>query len=337
MRDRTHVTAPALPVRIRSVGSFLPRRVVTAGELDVQWGLPAGTVLGRSGVATRHFVTDETASQMGAAAAREALERGGLSLGDLDAVVCASGTFEQPVPCTAALVLRELGGAGMGLAAFDVDATCLSFLVALDLVSALLAVGRYRRVLVVSTEIASCGLNRDEIESAAILGDGAAACVLERSASSALLAARIATYPEGAHLTEVRGGGSRLPGKRWTPETDAAYHFHMDGPRVFRAAAARLPDFLHDVLRDAGRTLDDVRLLIPHQASPLALRHFRRRLEIPEDRFLDMSSEVGNTIAASIPLALCRALETGRLQRGDTLLLAGTGAGLSLGAAVLIY
>ena len=333
------MSAGALPVRIRSVGSFLPRRVVRAADLDAQLGLAPGTVFARSGVATRPFVTDETASQMGAAAARQALDRGGLSLEDLDAVVCASGTFEQPVPCTAALVLRELGGAGMGLAAFDVDATCLSFVVALDLVSALIAVGRYRRVLVVSTEIASCGLNWKELESAAILGDAAAACVLERSDApgSALLAARIATYPEGAHLTEVRAGGSRVPGKRWTPETDADYHFHMDGPRVFRAAAERLPGFLREVLAQAERTMDDVRLLVPHQASPLALRHFRRKLALPEDRFFDMSAEVGNTIAASIPLALCRAVEAGRVERGDTLLLAGTGAGLSLGAAVLVY
>ncbi len=329
--------AAPLPVRIRSVGSFLPRRVVTAAELDAQLGLAAGTVLARSGVATRHFVTDETASQMGAAAAREALDRAGLTVRDVDAVVCASGTFEQPIPCTAALVLRELGGAGMGLAGFDVDATCLSFVVALDLVAALLAVGRYRRVLVVSTEIASCGLNWRELESATILGDAAAACVLERSDDSALLAARIATYPEDAHLTEVRAGGTRLPGKRWTPETDADYHFHMDGPRVFRAAAERLPAFLDAVVADAGRTMDDVSLVVPHQASPLALRHVRRRLELPEARFFDMCGEVGNTIAASIPLALCRAIETGRIARGDTVLLAGTGAGLSLGAAVLVY
>jgi 3-oxoacyl-[acyl-carrier-protein] synthase-3 len=128
-----------------------------------------------------------------------------------------------------------------------------------------------------------------------------------------------------------------MPGKLWTPETDAAYHFRMDGPRVFRVAAGRLPPFLDAVLADADRTMDDVRLVVPHQASPLALRHVRRRLDLPEERLLDMSAEVGNTIAASIPLALCRAIETGRITRGDTVLLAGTGAGLSLGAAVLSY
>lgn len=326
------------PVRLLGTGAALPPVCLTSAELDRRLGLAPGTVARRTGVRQRWVETERSAAELGADAARAALDAAGLTLGDVDCIVSANGTPDQALPCNAALLHEALGLGRAGVPAFDVGASCLSFLVALDTVSCLVQAGRFERVLVVSSDLASCGLDWSRLEASGIFGDGAAAAVLGPSrGGSAVLATAFETHSDGAHLCEIRGGGSRHPPGRTEGPYLPLTLFSMDGRGVFRMAAERLPGFVERLLDAAGVRLEDVSLVVPHQASAHALAWLRRRFGLAPERVVDVFSERGNQVAASLPTALDAAVRSGRLRRGDTVLLLGTGAGLSLGGAVLCW
>ncbi|KFA19747.1 3-oxoacyl-ACP synthase, partial [Xanthomonas vasicola pv. musacearum NCPPB 4394] len=161
----------ALPLRILGTGCHVPATEVTSRQLDARWQLPAGTTFARLGVETRHYVGEgETASSMGAAAAQQALASAGLDASQIDCLISACSVMEQPIPCQAVLIQRALGLGDSGIPAFDVNATCLSFLVALDMAANALALGRYKRVLIVSSEVASAGLDAATPATAGLFG-----------------------------------------------------------------------------------------------------------------------------------------------------------------------
>lgn len=316
-------------IRLASTGLYLPPRVQTAAELAPWVGRSEEWILSRTGVRERR-VADEPVERMGAAAAREALGDGPPP----DLILNASTTPRQVLPDTSVFIQRELGFDG--IPSNTVHATCLSFVVALHHAAALIEVGAYRRVLLVSAEIGTIGRNPAEPESAVLLGDGAAAAVVEPSppgSSSRLLAWSMATYPRGAPLTEVRGGGThRHPNNPATQVTDNL--FTMDGPGIYRMARRRVAVLLKDVFEKAGIGRKDVDLVVPHQASGMAVKAVSR-YGFPPEKVVDVVGRHGNTIAASLPMALAHADAEGRLQRGDRVMLVGTGAGLSVAAALL--
>jgi 3-oxoacyl-[acyl-carrier-protein] synthase-3 len=170
-----------LPVRLAGLGSYLPDRRVTNAELEDRLGIAPGWIRRATGVEERRYAGDESASTMGAAAARDALAAAGLEPGDLDAIVGAAAAPQQAIPCTAVFIARELGLADGRAACFDLNATCLSFLFALHTVANLIASGAYRTVLIVSSEVASRTLNPNERESAVLFGDAAAAAIVTRA------------------------------------------------------------------------------------------------------------------------------------------------------------
>jgi 3-oxoacyl-[acyl-carrier-protein] synthase III len=276
--------------------------------------------------------------------------------------------MDQAMPCNAALIHRELGLGASGVAAFDINASCLGFLAALDTLSWPLLAGRYRRVLIVAADIASCALDWTELGASAIFGDGAAAAVIGRerdpdATTPGILASAFATYSEGAHLCEIRAGGSRHhPSRSGQDVTSAAAsdrasgtstisigatgrpvdyltlaQFRMDGQAVFHLVARHLDEFVDALVRGAGLGRDDLTLVIPHQASHLGLRYLTRRLGFARDRVVNIYADHGNQVSASLPSALHAAIRGGRLRRGDTALLLGSGAGVSLGGIVLRY
>lgn len=331
-------------IKILGTGKYLPAERVTAEELESRLGLEAGWVERHSGVMVRHFAGSETASEMGAKAAWAALEAAGLRFSDIDCLVGVSGSREQGIPCTAALIQRAMGQEQSGVPAFDIDSTCLSFVVGLDLMADALQLGRYRRVLLVSSEVASIALNWDDKESATIFGDGAAAAVITRSEpheSSAILASRMETYSSAADLSQARAGGSRYHPRRFEGDLQAFIEAHctfeMDGKAIFKLSAQVLPGFVERLLAPTGLTVDDIHLVVPHQASLAALWLVQRRLKVPEDRWMVIAPTHGNMIAASIPTALHEAIQLKRVQRGDRVLLLGTSAGFSVGAVLLEY
>lgn len=327
-------------IKILGTGKYLPGRIVTDEELDQTLGVQPGWVHKITGVGFRHYISDgETASSMGARAAEAALKDAGLRFEDIDCLVCTSGTKEQPLPSTAVWIQRAMGQDMSGVPAFDIDATCLSFLAGLDVMSYMVHAGRYRRVLLVATEIASVGLNWKDKESAALFGDGAAAVIIGPSGeqeASRIRQASLRTYSKGAHYSEIPGGGTKYHPDHPIP-VDDPFKFHMDGQSIFRLASKLLPGFIEELLGGSGIAMKDFKIVIPHQGSAMAMRLLQKKLGIAPAQFMNITPGHGNTIAASIPMGLHEAISQQRLQRGDSLLLIGTAAGLTLGGMVLDY
>jgi 3-oxoacyl-[acyl-carrier-protein] synthase III len=326
-------------VKILSTGKYLPKNKVTAQELAKQIGVSSRWIEQKSGVMSRHFIEDETASQMGAYAAKEALAAANLSIREIDYIVCASTVPEQGIPCTAALIQRQLGIEASGIPGFDINSTCLSFVTALDTLSYLIDAGRYHRVLLVSSEIATLALDWTDHESCILFGDGAAAVIVEKSPpsdSSKILTSRMETYSDGINLSQCLGGGSKYHPREYATHPND-FVFQMDGRSLYRMASKILPGFVQRLFEPVGLSMRDMQLVIPHQASLMAMRLLSKQLEIPEGAMMVIAHDHGNTIAASIPMALHEAIHQSRLQRGDRTLLLGTSAGLSVGGIVLEY
>lgn len=327
-------------VSIYGTGKYLPQNLVTSDEIDRKLGVRPGWTLKKTNVKERYFAGHETASQMGAKAAAAALQAANLTFEDIDCLICTSGTSEQPIPCTAALIQYEMGQGHSGIPAFDINTTCLSFVAGLDVVSYMLDAGRYRKVLLVSSEIASIGLNWADKESAALFGDGAVALVVgqsEAGSSSKIIYSALETYGDGARLSEIRGGGSKLHAREHSTRTEKEYLFRMDGTGIFRMASKLMPSFVDRLMTGAGLRMQDMDLIIPHQGSAMAVRLLGRKLGIADHQLMSITHNHGNTIAASIPMGLHEAIVQGRIQRGDRVLLLGTSAGLSLGGIILDY
>jgi len=317
-------------VRIVGTGLCVPDTIETAEDLSPRVGRSVNWIKSRTGVLERR-VASEPSFVYGARAARQALGDGGPP----DLVINASLTPYQLIPDTSVFLMRELGFEGTP--SFSVHATCLSFLVALaHSVAPLLQVGTYKRILVVSAEIASICRDFDHPESAVLLGDGAGAAVFEWSdESSGLLSFAMRTVPSGAELAELPGCGTHFPPE--DPDTPVgSTKFRMNGPRIYRLATAHLTAAVLECLEPHGLALDEVDLCIPHQASGPALEAMRRA-NVAKGNLIDILGKYGNCIAAGIPMALHEAISTGRLQRGDRALLVGTGAGLHCAAALLEY
>ncbi len=331
------------PLKIIGSGHYLPRKIFTAQELDRKLDLSEGTSFRTSGVRQRHYVQeDETQSFMGARAIMAALENAHLSYESLDLILCASGSSEQTIPCTAALIQRELGKSESGTPCFDINSTCLSFVSAMDLAASLLTTRRYRKIAIVSTEIASVGLNYSHLESASLFGDGAAAFIVERTPAgenSALHFAHMETFSSGAEYCKIEGGGTKLhPGKTdWKNVDHEKFLFTMDGRRVFREVLSRVPVFIEHALKPHNKKLTDFDWIIPHQASASGMQLVKKKLEIPTEKFVDILENHGNMIAASIPLALHLKIQDGTIRRGQSVCLFGTSAGLSIGMVTLEY
>ena len=328
-----------LSLRLAGTGIALPRQMRPSSWFDDRYGKPAGWTARHAGLQCRPLAgRDDRASVLGARAAEQALAAAGWQASELDLVISACGVGEQALPGTATLLHRELGLDALGTAALDINSACLSFVSALDLVACALAAGRYRRVLVVASEIPSAGLDWDDPDSAPLFGDGAAAVAVEAGdGRSRLLAAHHATWSSGLALCQVRAGGTGVRLDEGSEAYAKAARFAMDGPGTYRLAAQKLPGFVAELTARAGLHPGQLDLLVPHQASAKALTHMRRALRLPAGMVVDIIEGHGNQMAASIPTALHLAIADGRLQRGQTVALVGTGAGLAAAGLVLRY
>jgi 3-oxoacyl-[acyl-carrier-protein] synthase-3 len=326
-------------LKIQGTGLYRPRVSKPSTVLDKVFGQAEGWTNAKFGIAERGVASaDETTSVMAALASRQALEQAGWG-DDFDVIVGACGVMEQPIPSTSVLVQYELGLQRSGIPCFDVNATCLSFLNALDIVSLGLQAGRWRRALIFSSDIASAGLDFSRPEMSAIFGDGAAAVCVEAAPEKgpAVLSSRFMTLSGGKDLGHLRAGGTRIRiGDGFEALQDGA-RFYMDAFGIFKAAGRKLPELLQAVIADAGLSVDQVDHVICHQASKPALEYMRHVLGSRSERIVDIFAQFGNQIAASIPSALSVAHTEGRLRPGSHGLLLGTSAGVSLGAMVLRF
>ncbi|WP_339795099.1 ketoacyl-ACP synthase III [uncultured Imperialibacter sp.] len=326
------------PFKIVGAGYCLPSKCVHSQEMEKDLGLPVGWIYKYSGVEKRHLATTESNSWLGAEALKKAMRNAGLQPEDLGCLIAASATFDYPLPNKASMIKHELGWHDTDLGCIDIDTTCLSFVTALDYASRLLNNSDCRHIAIVSAEIASKGLNPEHKETFSLFGDAAAAIIVsfDDTGESGLVKHRLVTYSEGAEHTIIRGGGNKFFFK--DHPYDATLHsFSMEGKKLLKLAMQRVPEFTEKFFCEIALPIREVDLIIPHQASKSGLLLLDSLLDGNTDKVVNNLASYGNCIAASIPLALTEAIESGRLKRGDSCLLIGTAAGFSVGGLLFKF
>ena len=325
-------------MKILGSGYYIPKRKVMSEEIDNLINVPNGTVLKKTKVKERYYAdydNTETASKMGKAAAETAIKNAGIKKEDIDLIIGANATKEILLPCSASLIHRELGLENMKTACFDVDSTCLSFFTALDVADSLLKTKKYKNILVVSSEIASIGLNYEEIESAGIFGDGAAAFLV--TSDDREIKSKFQTFSEGLNYTEIRGGGTKYLTKNYNEKNKKDYLFHMDGEKSFKLIKQKIGDFFSEFLSENNISLAEIDKVVAHQASASGLRLIGKHLNINENKIINIVSDYGNMIAASIPFSFAYGIEKNLIKKNDKILIVGTSAGISIGMMALEY
>jgi len=305
---------PRSPARIVGWGSALPEKVVTNHDLEATLDTSDEWIVERTGIRERRI--GGSTSGLAIDAARAALTMAGVDGDAVEAVVLATSTPDEAMPATASVVQQELGVRG---GAMDLNAACSGFVYALVTADGLLRAG-LDRVLVIGAETMSRIVDWDDRSTAILFGDGAGAVVVERSEGPGrLLGFDLGSDGTLRHILHAPVGGT----------------IEMDGPEVFRRAVRVMVDSAERALADAGVGVDDLALFVPHQANVRIIDAAARRLGIPEPKVATNLAAVGNTSAASIPLALTEAAAAGRLTAGDLVLTIGFGAGMSWASAVL--
>jgi 3-oxoacyl-[acyl-carrier-protein] synthase-3 len=322
------------PLALLATGKALPSRRVSSAELDAELGHRPGYVQEKSGIVERHYASPaESQAELAAAALRDAMARGGIAPNSIDLLISTSGVPDQALPAMSCRIL-EPAGLPAGTPAFDVNASCLGFLAALQVASGLLAGGGYRRIAITACDLASRGLDWAEPEASLIFGDGAAAVIVEAGdGTQGIVGQRIETHPAGKQLCEVRAGGTARNPRTGVCAQD--YLFAMQGRAVFKFVAGLLDGFLQRLLQPSGNRLSDMDLIVPHQASHLSMQHLQRRLGLAPQRVIDIYARHGNQVSASLPTALHEAVSSGRARRGSRVMLLGSAAGITLGGMVL--
>ncbi len=285
---------------------------------------------------TRYRVKEGvTQVDMAYEASKKAIESAGITIDDIDLIIHGGAVPAQLIPATATLLHEKLAK-GKSIPAFDVNSSCSSFITAMDIASLYIEAGQYETVLLVGCDIASAGLNEKQKESYELFSDAAAAVIVTKSDSEkqGVEASLQRTFSDGAHATEIRAGGTLHPGYIFKPEDHAEYLFDMQGKQALLTTARYLPSVFDEFFEKYNLTMDDIDLIIPHQASK-ALSMFMSRMKIPEGKYADRVSEYGNMVGASVPFMLSTLLSEGKIKEGDRVLLCGTAAGLTVNMLLL--
>jgi len=328
------MTTSSLPrySRITGTGSYLPPKRLTndmlAAEL-AQDGIETSDqwIVERTGIRARHFAEpDVGSSDLAVLAARRALEAADVDAAAIDLIIVATSTPDMVFPSTACLVQQKLGVAGC--AALDVQAVCSGFVYALTIADSMIRTGAASKALVIGAEVFSRILDFKDRGTCVLFGDGAGAVVLEASDTPGIVASEL--HADGRHV-----GILCVPGNVSGGGVLGDPVLKMDGPAVFKLAVGVLYDVALSVLEKAGRAEADIDWLIPHQANIRILQSTAKRLKLPLDKLVVTVDQHGNTSAASIPLALDESVRSGKIKRGDTVMLEGVGGGFTWGAVLL--
>jgi 3-oxoacyl-[acyl-carrier-protein] synthase-3 len=322
------------PVGISSLGAYLPSRVLTNFDLEKMVDTSDEWITTRTGISQRRIAApDEATSDLAIRAAQQALERASWPADRLDLIIVATVTPDMFFPSTASLVQGTIGAKQAG--AFDLQIGCTGFIYGLVMGASAIAAGAFESILVIGAECLSRITDWNDRSTCVLFGDGAAAALLRPTASGrGLLSFVLGNDAGGADKLRINAGGSRMPA---TEETvHAREHFlKMEGNEVFKFAVRIMEEAALQVLERAGLGISDLSLLIPHQANVRIMDAAARRLGLPPEKVFSNVDRYGNTSAASIPIALDEAVQSGRLKEGDTVVCVSFGAGLSWAAAAL--
>lgn len=320
---------------VTGYGFYVPPRRVTNFDLQAM-GVDTSDewISTRTGIKERRFAGEgEGTATMSTKAARIALERAKLRPQEVDLIIVGTCSPDYLFPATACLVQSALGADRAG--AFDVEAACTSFVSGLAIANGMILAGTARNAVVIGAECLSRLLDFKDRTTCVLFGDGAGAVVLEASnASVGIESAVLHSDGSKGDLLWVEGGGSRVPA---TKETVAAgkHYIRMDGSATMKLAVKSMADAAEEAIADAELTADDIDLMIPHQANTRIIDAVVKRLHFPPEKVFVNVEKYGNTSAASIPIAIAEAAESGKLKKGDRLLIAAFGGGFTWGASVL--
>jgi 3-oxoacyl-[acyl-carrier-protein] synthase III len=320
--------------KIIGTGSYLPPRRVTNEALTAELaaaGIETSDewIVSRSGISARHYADPGVqSSDLAVEASRHALEMAGLKADDIDLIILATSTpdFMGGFPSTACIVQRKLGIAN-GCAAVDVQAVCSGFIYGISIADSFIKSGAHKNVLVIGSEVFSRILNFKDRTTCVLFGDGAGAVVLTASSEPGILATKL--HADGSH-SEILC----VPGNVNGGVLEGSAFLYMDGPAVFKLAISVLEKVANEALEIAGMAASEIDWLIPHQANIRIMQSTAKKLGLPMEKMVVTVDQQGNTSAASIPLALDKAMRDGRVKPGQTVMMEGVGGGFTWGAVL---
>lgn len=340
-------------IRITGTGSALPGRIVTNKELEQMVETSDEWIRERTGIGERHVSVGETVVTLASEAAGKALEQAGKSAEEIDLILVATCSPEQYLPCGACQVQAAIGA--VNALAFDVNAACSGFLFALNTADAYLRTGLAKNALVIGSEVLSKLVDWKDRGSCILFGDGAGAVFVEqcetehktvdRTPAAGILGRALHSDGSGGGVLRCKARKLATPfatsvaveaDETASPE-DREHSIRMDGQEVYRFATRRVPQCIEEALSDAGLTVADIDLFVLHQANARIIDAVAKRLHADREKFPTNLERVGNLSSASIPVLLDELHRQGRLHHGDRIVLAGFGAGLTIGACVMTW
>ena len=326
--------------RILGTGSYLPAIIRTNHDIEKMVETSDAWIVERTGIKSRHIAPEGVnTSDMAAAAAKAALEAAELDAKDLDMIIVGTVTPDMPMPATAVFVQQKIGAGPCP--AFDLSAACAGFIYGLSIGDQFIRSGMMKNVLVVGVELLSRVLNWEDRTTCVLFGDGAGAVVLGPAGGAmakgnprGVLSTSVKSDGALAHSLIIPGGGSVEP-----PSADMLekkrHKVHMKGQDIFKVAVKNLFSASKEALDATGLTADDVDWICPHQANIRIIDIVRERLGVPAEKILLNIDRVGNTSSASIPILLDESIRSGKVQKGDTVVMCALGAGISWGGAIV--
>lgn len=317
-------------IGITAVGAYLPEKIVSNADLGQFFETSDEWIISRTGIHNRRVAGEhEYSSSLGIKAVQNLLERYPEALGGIDLVICCTSTPDARFPSTAALIAQEVGL--VKIPAFDLSAACAGFSHGLNVANALIAAGQHHKILLIGAETMSKILDWHDRTTAILFGDGAGAVILERVPEPyGIESLVLGGDGAGGSLLYAMDLADRLPNL-----AGCNPKLTQNGREVFKFAVRTVPEAALQALEKAGLTVEDLDFLVPHQANIRIIEAAMERLKLPQEKVVVNLDQYGNTSAASIPIALSEALETGRIQTGNRVMLVGFGGGLSWSAALI--
>jgi 3-oxoacyl-[acyl-carrier-protein] synthase-3 len=321
---------------IIGMGHSYPEGILTNADLEKIVETSDEWITTRTGIKQRHKAADnEYTSQFGTAAAKKAIERAGLKPEDIELIVCATTTPDQIMPSTGALIQAQLGATNA--AGMDIFAACSGFLYGLTMVESMIRTEQIKYALVVGAEVLTKYVDYTDRSTCVIFGDGAGAAVLGPvNSGRGILATKIKSDGRYEEQLYAPGGGTKLGTTHETID-NRMHFFKMKGNELFKVAVRSMAEISAEMIEKAGVTIDDIDLVIPHQANQRITDAVASRLGVAEDKVYSNIAEHGNTSSASIPIAIDECIESGRIKEGSLVLLTAFGGGVTWGGTVLRF
>lgn len=321
---------------IIGMGHAYPEGILTNADLEKIVETSDEWITSRTGIKQRHkAAANEYTSQFGTAAAKQAIERAGIDVTEIDLIVCATTTPDQIMPSTGALIQAQIGA--VNAAGMDVFAACSGFLYGLTMVESMIRTGQIKYALVIGAEVLTKYVDYTDRGTCVIFGDGAGAAVLGPvPEGKGILATKIKSDGRYEEQLYAPGGGTKLGTTHETID-NRMHFFKMKGNELFKVAVRSMADISAEMVQKAGYTVEDIDIVIPHQANQRITDAVASRLGVPEEKVYSNIAEHGNTSSASIPIAIDECIESGKIKEGSLVLLTAFGGGVTWGGTVIRF